>query len=97
MEESTGGVAAIEELLVRAERAHGAYEATELSGVYDKEWPRWYATWAVENGINDVLARPVGADDLAEVLTSAWDEFERAEPKSPDSWSAFVARRIAAL
>ena len=95
MEESTDSVSAIEDLLVRAERAHGAYEATELNGVYDAEWPRWYATWAVENGINEMLARPVDADELAAVLASAWDELQAAEPSSPDSWSTVVARRLA--
>ena len=26
-----------------AAQAHGDYEATELRGVYDPEWPGWYA------------------------------------------------------
>jgi hypothetical protein len=38
------GVDAIETLLRAAATAHGEYEAAELGGVYDTEWPRWYAT-----------------------------------------------------
>ncbi|HVL62277.1 MAG TPA: hypothetical protein VM430_12845 [Microbacterium sp.] len=30
-------------LLTEAAAAHGAYEAEELGGVYDEEWPAWYA------------------------------------------------------
>ena len=42
---------AIDALLVRAAAAHGEFEETELQGVYDQAWPRWYATYAVEHGI----------------------------------------------
>ena len=97
VDEPTERASAIEDLLVRAERAHGAYEATELNGVYDAEWPRWYATWAVENGINEVLSRPVAADELAGLLASTWDDLQATEPMSPDSWSTFAARRLAGL
>ena len=33
----------IHDLLVRAATAHGVHEAEELGGVYDEEWPTWYA------------------------------------------------------
>jgi hypothetical protein len=29
--------------LKRAAEAHGVHEAEELGGVYDAEWPQWYA------------------------------------------------------
>lgn len=29
--------------LKRAAAAHGIYEAEVLGGVYDTEWPQWYA------------------------------------------------------
>ena len=29
--------------LKRAAAAHGIHEAKELGGVYDKDWPEWYA------------------------------------------------------
>ena len=96
VDDTTDRASAIEDLLLRAERAHGAYEATELNGVYDAEWPRWYAAWAVQNGINDVLSRPVDADELAGLLASAWDELQRTDPKPTDTWSAYAARRLVA-
>ena len=30
-------------LLERAAAAHGVHEAEEIGGVYDEEWPTWYA------------------------------------------------------
>ena len=96
MDETTDRASAIEDFLLRAERAHGAYEATELNGVYDAEWPRWYATWAVENGINAVLNRPVDVDELAGLLASAWDELQRTDPEPTDPWSAYAAQRLVA-
>jgi hypothetical protein len=29
--------------LNQAAAAHGVHEATELAGVYDEQWPEWYA------------------------------------------------------
>lgn len=31
------------DLLKRAAAAHHMYEQGELKGVYDKDWPQWYA------------------------------------------------------
>lgn len=31
------------EALKGAAKAHGVYEAKELAGVYDDNWPQWYA------------------------------------------------------
>jgi hypothetical protein len=28
--------------------AHGEFEKTELGGVYDEQWPEWYATYFVD-------------------------------------------------
>lgn len=33
----------IHELLVAAATAHGVHEKEELGGVYDEQWPEWYA------------------------------------------------------
>ena len=87
-------VAAIAALLSETESAHGAYEAGELGGVYDEEWPAWYAAYAVDHGIGEVLGRDVVVNDLAAFLTRAYAEFEQTDPKT-EPWQAFIARRIA--
>jgi hypothetical protein len=88
-------IGALESLLVETEAAHGVYETTELNGVYDEQWPRWYAGYAVDHGIVGVLGRAVAADELAAALTSAWDEFQRSDPRPTERWTTFIARRLA--
>ena len=83
-------------LLVRAGEAHGRFEETELQGVYDQAWPRWYAMYAVEHGIGALVGRLVTIDRLAEFLASSNAEFEQIEPRPAEPWAAYTARRIAA-
>jgi hypothetical protein len=92
---STDRIGALEALLAETETAHGAYEATELNGVYDQEWPRWYAAYAVEHGIGEIIGRPVSADELAEFLTMSWSQLQQADPKPAEPWTASFARRMA--
>ncbi len=85
----------IEGLLVRASTAHGEFERTELNGVYDRDWPRWYAAYAIEHGLGGLLGHPVTTDDLARFLAGSNVQFEQTEHESRPSWAAYTARRIA--
>ena len=89
-------IEAVNALLVQTMEAHGTFEETELNGVYDEEWPRWYAAYAVEHGIGALVGHAVSADQLAQFLASSNVEFERAEPKPDEPWAAYTARRITA-
>ena len=93
---TTDRFAALEALLGETEAAHGAYETTELNGVYDEEWPRWYAAYAVEHGIGEIVGRPVNVDDLAALLTASWSELQQTDPRPSEPWTTFIARRLAA-
>jgi len=93
---TTDRIAPLEALLGEAETAHGAYETTELNGVYDQEWPRWYAEYAVDHGIGEIVGRPVGADELAALLTASWSELQQTDPRPSEPWTTFIARRLAA-
>jgi hypothetical protein len=86
----------ISALLTQAEAAHGAYEATELNGVYDQEWARWYAAYAVEHGISDLVGRPITSDELAQFLAGSYADFQQADPKPTEPWAQSTARRLAA-
>ena len=85
---------AVSRLLEETKAAHGRFEETELKGVYDQEWPSWYATYAVDHGIGELVGRPLHADTLAEFLTTSNMEFERLVPKPIETWTAYTARRI---
>ena len=91
---TTDRVEAIRLLLVQAEGAHGDYERTELGGTYDEQWPRWYAEFAVDHLIGDLLGRPVSTDGLAAFLASSYREFKEARHGPDEEWAAYTARRI---
>ena len=88
-------IQSLETLLGETEAAHGAYETTELNGVYDQDWPRWYATWAVDHGIGELLGRGITVDELATLLARGWDDMRQAGPDSAEPWAAAMARRLA--
>jgi hypothetical protein len=89
-------IEALTALLAETGTAHGRFEETELEGVYDQEWSRWYAAYAVEHGIGVLVGRAVTAAELARFLARSNVEFERIEPKPAEPWAAYTARRIAA-
>lgn len=89
-------VDAIGALLSETGTAHGVYESTELDGIYDQEWPSWYAAYAVGHGIGDLIGHPVSSEELAAYLRSTNVEFEAIEPTPAEPWAAYTARRIAA-
>lgn len=89
-------IAAVNALLVETMEAHGAYEATELEGVYDQDWPIWYAGYAVDHGIGDLLGHELTIKQLAQFFARTNVDYERAEPGSREPWAAYTARRITA-
>ena len=93
---TTDRIAALEALLAETEAAHGVFETTELHGLYDSDWPHWYAEYALAHGIGILLSHPVTADALASYLESSWADLQRADPKPTDQWSAYTARHLAA-
>lgn len=86
-------IKAIEQLLREAGSAHGRYEETVLNGVYDEDWPDWYAQWAVEHGFNDLVTRPVEVEQLSRFLVDLHEAHQTAGSGQP--WPAFYARRLA--
>jgi hypothetical protein len=89
-------IKAISVLLDEAKAAHAVYETTELQGVYDQDWPSWYARYAVEHGISDQLGHPVAIPALADLLGRAFSDFKGADTAPTEPWAPFTARRIAA-
>jgi hypothetical protein len=91
---ATERIASVQALLVQAKEAHGRFEATELKGVYDEDWPRWYAAYADEHGLGGLLGHAITTERLAEFLADSYAEFEAAEPKPSEPWAPYIARRI---
>ncbi len=93
---ATDRIDAIHALLVETEKAHGRFEETELHGVYDQAWPRWYAAYAVEHGIGELVGHAISADRLAAFLATSNAEFAATMPTPSDPWPVYTARRVAA-
>jgi hypothetical protein len=85
---------AVSTLLSEAEQAHGVYESAQLSGVYDQDWPSWYASYAVEHGLGELVGHDVRADQLAAFLARTFEEFTTTEPRPSQAWAAWTAERI---
>lgn len=83
---------AIERLLRRAGSAHGVYEESVLHGVYDENWPIWYAQWILDHGFNTLVARPVDAGHLSRLLADLHKQHTQTDKAQP--WPVFYAARL---
>jgi len=84
----------IANLLDKTQAAHGAYEERELNGVYDQDWPAWYAAYLVEHGIVDLLGQAITPEQLARLLKQ-YDQDYRAQPR-PEGWPDYYAAQLLA-
>ncbi len=87
-------IEAVNALLVQTGEAHHGFETSELNGVYDQDWPKWYAAYALEHGLGDLVGHPITTDRLAQFLADTNVEFEAAEPSPSETWALYTARRI---
>ena len=78
--------------LSQAEAAHGVYEREQLAGVFDEEWPRWYAEYLVAHGVSEVAPELADVERLT-VMLAACDAAHRSEGSS-EEWEPFYARRM---
>ena len=87
---------AVAALLREAETAHGAYETNTLGGVFDEDWPAWYAAYLLDHGLVDHLpgAPSLDVDTLAATLARLATDYERGEQTSP--WPDVYAQGIVA-
>lgn len=83
---------AIVNLLDKTLAAHSLHEERDLNGVYDQEWPTWYAAYLVEHGISDLLGQAITAEQLAQLLKQ-YDEEYRAQPRA-EGWPDYYAAQL---
>lgn len=82
----------IASLLSQAGNAHHHYEQTVLNGVYDRDWPIWYAEYAIEHGLGKLLDRSLSLEQLSQFLSQTNERYE-AE-KLDRSWADYTAQQI---
>jgi len=69
---------------------HG--EQTVLNGVYDQEWPAWYAAYVIAHGLNKLLAQPLAVDQLGQFLAESNRRYEQTNKHQ--SWADFIKREL---
>ena len=82
-------------LLDLAGQAHHHYEQTVLNGVYDQDWPDWYADYALIHGLGNQLQRSPTAAELSQFLKSEYEAFKVSHPQ--ESWATHTARQLIAI
>jgi hypothetical protein len=87
----------IARLLSETLEAHGAYETTALAGVYDEEWPGWYATYLLDHGLPDLVPQTgkLDAAQLAAILKQLDADYRREQPEG--DWPACDTERLSAM
>jgi hypothetical protein len=87
---------AVAALLREAQTAHAAYETDVLGGVFDEDWPAWYAAYLLDHGLDDRLPGGESLDvaTLTAMLARLAADYERGEQASP--WPDVYARGIVA-
>ena len=80
------------DLLGRAGSAHGVYEEGELGGVYDQNWPQWYASYMLNHGLGTLLERELTENAVARWLADCDASYGRERPSV--GWPAYYAARV---
>src|SRR5262249_19535238 len=79
-------------LLAETGSAHGAFETSVLGGVYDQQWPAWYARYLVEHGFGALLGQAVTVEGVAALLAACDAAYTREQPAA--NWPDFYAQQL---
>ncbi|MCM1981228.1 hypothetical protein [Lyngbya confervoides] len=80
--------------LTQAGQAHHHYEQTTLKGVYDADWPTWYAQYLLEHGLNSCLATPLTLAQLSQFLKDSYQHYQSVGGQQ--SWADYTANQLIA-
>jgi hypothetical protein len=87
-------ISEVSALLSSAEAAHGRFEAEELGGKRDEEWPKWYASYLLDHGLLDLFPDPGASAELGEHLDDLLTEADRLQRANApgEKWQDYYAR-----
>ena len=77
-------------LFAATAEAHHRYE--EETGQPDPDWPRWYASYLLDNGLGGQLGKELSVDEVRRLLAQA-DESHRANDPGTQ-WQDYYARYL---
>ncbi|MFN8456590.1 MAG: hypothetical protein U0401_18300 [Anaerolineae bacterium] len=90
---SLNSVTAIANLLSQAGSAHHHFEQTVLKGVYDQDWPAWYADYVIAHDLGELLPAPITAEQLGRFLATNYEIYKQEGSKL--GWADYTAHQIA--
>ena len=79
-------------LLSETGAAHGVYEEGELNGVYDQNWPAWYAAYLVAHGLSNLVGVALAVEQISQLLKQYDQDYQHEQPR--EGWPAYYARRL---
>jgi hypothetical protein len=82
----------ISALLSQAGSAHHQYEQTVLKGVYDQDWPTWYADYAIKNGLVELLNQAVTVEQISQFFRQRNEDYKRENPSQ--NWADYTAKKM---
>lgn len=82
----------ISDLLHQASLAHHAFEQEGLNGKFDQNWPSWFATWLLDNGLPALLEKKPDPAGLAKFLEDTSLEFKSLSDKQ--TWQDYTAAEL---
>ncbi|MCG3211223.1 MAG: hypothetical protein FOGNACKC_04862 [Anaerolineae bacterium] len=85
-------VTQIARLLSQAGSAHHQYEQTILKGVYDQEWPAWYANYVIEHGLANLLNQEVTAGQISQFFIESYQIYRKEG--SNLGWVDYTAQQL---
>ncbi len=94
MEQQTVTLNGVRALLVAAGNAHHDFEQNELGGIYDQDWPSWYANYLLSHGLGGLIDRLIAEDELSRLLQVCDLEYRRDQRQ--EEWPDYYAWRIVA-
>lgn len=89
---SPNPIAQIAALLSQAGSAHHQFEQTILKGVYDQEWPAWYADYVIRHSLQELLPVPVTTEQLSRFLAENYELYKQENSKL--GWADYTAQQI---
>ena len=82
----------IAQLLAQAGSAHHQFEQIVLKGVYDEDWPEWYAGYLLDHGLNDLLPQSITQAALCQFL---YQSNQTRTQKYPEpNWVDYTTRDL---
>ena len=82
----------IKHLLVNTVQNHHQYQESQLKGEYNIHWSDWYASFLLENGLEELWGKKISQEELSALLVQLDAEYNSEEREM--NWPAYYADKM---